>query len=282
MIANTTGAGDLTFGNGILVVDAVNGGTTVPGTFSLGRPVLAGPYEYSLYRGSVDATASENWYLRSSMPPGPPAPGPVMPDYRREASLYAALPAMGLIYSRTIIDSLHERIGEQRLIEPGPVTEERTVWCKNPDRNFRCTTRVQVAPGVARLDWPKASVGWARIIGQRGDHDGGAWGVYRNGPNFDYGIFALQAGLDLYRGHNADGRATMPASTRRSVGWKGTSPITTASVPARTRSTATRLGPTGAGSAHRAGISTASSREPGRNRSRTRRGWSLSSARASA
>ena len=210
LISNTTGAGDLTTGNGILVVETQNGGATVPGTFSLGRPVVAGPYEYSLYRGSVDASGPDNWYLRSNIQPEPPGPTPgptpsPIPDYRREVSLYAALPAMGLIYGRTIIDSLHERVGELRPLEAVPVTEERTIWCKNPEKNFRCTTVVRLPDSVVAANRSYASAGWARIIGTHGDHDGGPGGIFRNGPNFDYDIYALQAGLDLYRAVNADG-----------------------------------------------------------------------------
>ncbi len=212
LVANNTGPGDLTYGNGILVVEAQNGGTTVPGTFTLGRPVVAGPYEYSLYRGSFDASGPENWYLRSVLvptPPGPdPGPQPVpspIPDYRREVSLYAALPAMGLIYGRTLIDSLHERVGELRPLEAAPVTEERTIWCKNPEKNFRCTTVVRLPDSVVAANRSYASAGWARIIGTHGDHDGGPGGIFRNGPNFDYDLYGLQAGLDLYRGFNADG-----------------------------------------------------------------------------
>ncbi|WP_441477441.1 autotransporter family protein [Bosea sp. 2KB_26] len=216
-VANTTGPGDLTIGNGILVVDAINGGRTVPGAFSLSRPVVAGPYEYSLYRSSVDATGPENWYLRSELtptpptpvPPGPgptpPNPGTGIPDFRRETSLYAALPAMGLIYGRTLIDSLHERVGELRPLEPPPVSEERTIWCKNPEKNFRCTTTVQLPAGATAPGRSYASAGWARIIGQHGNQDGGPWGIYRNGPNYDYDIYAFQAGLDLYRSRSADG-----------------------------------------------------------------------------
>ena len=66
-ITNTTGAGDLTSGNGILVVDALSGGTTVPGAFSLAGPVVAGPYEYALFRSSVDASNPQAWYLRSNV-----------------------------------------------------------------------------------------------------------------------------------------------------------------------------------------------------------------------
>lgn len=211
-VTNTTGPGALTTGNGILVVDAINGGTTVPGAFALGRPVVAGPYEYSLYRSSVDASGPENWYLRSELTPPPPGPGPTpstpgtgIPDFRRETSLYAALPAMGLIYGRTLIDSLHERVGELRPLEPPPVSEERTIWCKNPEKNFRCTTTVQLPASASAPGRSYASAGWARIIGQHGNQDGGPWGIYRNGPNYDYDIYAFQAGLDLYRSVGTDG-----------------------------------------------------------------------------
>lgn len=55
-IANTGGGGAVTTGNGILLVDAINGGTTVPGRFALAGEVAAGPYEYGLYRSSVDGS----------------------------------------------------------------------------------------------------------------------------------------------------------------------------------------------------------------------------------
>ena len=81
-IANTDwAAAHLTRGNGILVVDTINGGTTVPGTFSLAGPVVAGPYEYTLFRSSVDPSNPQAWYLRSTIncesgahPPGVPGP----------------------------------------------------------------------------------------------------------------------------------------------------------------------------------------------------------------
>ena len=54
-VRNAGGGGGLTLGNGILVVDTPTGGSTQPGTFSLAGPVIAGPYEYSLFRSSIDA-----------------------------------------------------------------------------------------------------------------------------------------------------------------------------------------------------------------------------------
>ena len=52
-ITNTTGPGELTTGDGIRVVQAINGGTTAPAAFGLSGPVAAGPYEYLLFRGGV-------------------------------------------------------------------------------------------------------------------------------------------------------------------------------------------------------------------------------------
>ncbi|HEV7334830.1 MAG TPA: autotransporter outer membrane beta-barrel domain-containing protein [Bosea sp. (in: a-proteobacteria)] len=236
-VANAGGPGALTTGNGILVVNAINGATTTFGAFALAGPVVAGPYEYTLFRSSRDASSPQSWYLRSDLipipvPPGPgpgpgpgpdptptptptpdpgpgpspaPTPSPAIPNYRQETSLYAALPAMQLIYGRTLLDSLHERVGELRPQEPPALTEERSIWCADPARNNRCTTVVRLPDREIAASRSFASLGWARIIATHGNRDGGPWGVYRNGPNFDYDLYGLQAGLDLYRGINSDG-----------------------------------------------------------------------------
>ena len=194
LIANT-GPGDLTVANGILVVAAVNGGTTAPGTFSLAAPAVAGPYEYTLYRGSVDASGPQNWYLRSRLnctiaptlcpeppvppgpvPPDPVPPGPPIPHYRQEVSLYTAMPVLAATYGRGLIDTLHERMGgDAQLLAPG------------------------------RDNQPDGA--WGRLIGQWGSRDGDAIGIYgEDGPAFDYRYGALQFGLDLHRKDFADGK----------------------------------------------------------------------------
>ncbi|MBI1651217.1 autotransporter outer membrane beta-barrel domain-containing protein [Hyphomicrobium sulfonivorans] len=163
------GGGDLTQLNGILVVDAINGGTTVPGLFALAAPVVAGPYEYSLYRGSVDATNPDAWFLRSvldcALDPSAPICAPDTPDYRQETSLYAAVPAMTLLYGRLMLDTLHER------------------------RGTAVSAYAEGAPNAA----------WARVIGRHGDRDGGKGGIYGAGPKYDYDFWAFQGGIDLYR-----------------------------------------------------------------------------------
>jgi len=190
LIANAGGQGALTTGNGILVVDTVNDGTTSAGAFHLVAPVVAGPYEYSLYRSSVDASGAENWYLRSELtpvpptppdppnppiPPVPPIPDPT-PDYRPEVSLYAAIPSMGAIYGRQLIGSYHERVGEEEQLKG----------------------RTDIGAD------PKFNGYWVRGLGHSGHRNGDTNGIYDGAPEYDYRFGAIQAGLDFYR-HEADG-----------------------------------------------------------------------------
>jgi len=182
-VTNTTGAGALTTGNGILLVDTINGGTTVPGIFSLTGPVVAGPYEYDLFRSSVDASNPDAWYLRSTLncqlePNNPICPTPVPPvpppHFRVETSLYAAVPSMALLYGRNLLDTLHERMGEEE--------DQR----RRPDPD-------------------NAKVGWGRVIGVNGHQSGDAIGVLGSGPSYNYTFLGLQAGMDVYRHDRPDG-----------------------------------------------------------------------------
>ena len=172
-VHNVGGAGALTTADGILVVNAINGGTTVPGLFTLAGPVIAGPYEYSLYRGGESGADPDNWYLRSelncSLAPSSPVCGDDIPDWREEVPLYSAVPSMALLYGRLMLDTLHERRG-------APMSD----------------------PGAGA-----ANAAWGRIIGQRGDHDGARNGVYGSGAKYDYEFGAFQGGVDLYRSGSA-------------------------------------------------------------------------------
>ncbi|CDZ68136.1 Autotransporter [Neorhizobium galegae bv. orientalis] len=166
IIADTGGGGALTTGNGILVIDAINGGVTDPSAFSLYAPVIAGPYEYSLYRSSVDGTGPQNWYLRSEL-----ADDPDTPDYRPEVSLYAAIPSMAAIYGRHMIDTLHERVGEEEQLKG----------------------RIDIGEDE------KFNGYWLRAIGHWGHRDGDPRGIYDGAPAYDYRFGAIQGGLDFYR-----------------------------------------------------------------------------------
>lgn len=207
-IKNAGGPGALTQGNGIKVVDAVNGATTEAEAFRLLGRVKAGPYEYTLHRASLDDSNAQAWYLRSTqdappvdpvdpvdpadpvdpldpvipgeptdpqpVDPRAPDPLPQKPNYRAETSLYSALPAMALNYSRALVDTLHERVGEERQNVNAPLPDEST-----------------------QTYGP--SLGWGRLINQKGSDSLG------NGADYDYRIQAFQVGTDLYRHEDTDG-----------------------------------------------------------------------------
>ena len=125
-IQNAGGLGDRTTGNGIPVVSVVNGGSTATGTFDLASQVLAGPYEYTLQRGS--SGASNDWFLANN------APG-ILPDYRAETSLYSDLSGEALRYGEAVLGTLRERMGA--LGELG-ASNDRYVWGRvigQSDRN---------------------------------------------------------------------------------------------------------------------------------------------------
>jgi len=76
-ITNAGGPGAQTTADGILVVNAINGGTTAPGAFALAGVVRAGAFDYRLFRGGLDGISVPNdWFLRSTflVPPVTPVP----------------------------------------------------------------------------------------------------------------------------------------------------------------------------------------------------------------
>lgn len=123
-IDNVGGKGALTY-EGIRVIEAVNGGSVPAGTFVLAGRAVAGPYEYSLFRGGVANPDDGNWYLRSQRmpdpptppdppdppdPPTPPAPpSPPRPAYRPEVPAYIANEHAA---ASLFLHSLHDRMGE--------------------------------------------------------------------------------------------------------------------------------------------------------------------------
>lgn len=156
-VTNLGGLGALTTGNGIEVISALNGATTTAQTtrsaFLLaGTHVDAGAYEYRLH--AADATgAGENWYLRSTTAPvtpvtpvtpgTPPASGGgggtgaggvpvfVVPTYRAEVPLYAALPEQMRQSSLAMLGNLHQRMGDNLVTGANTVTPaqgHRQAW----------------------------------------------------------------------------------------------------------------------------------------------------------
>lgn len=124
---------------GILVIEAINGGSTGAGAFHMPEPISAGPYEYYLFRGGESADEADNWYLRNNLLPGSAPPsiqpttpaiyarggvpadagneihrGPPVPLYRPEVPLYAQIKSLAQQTSLQQISSFQQRRGEQR------------------------------------------------------------------------------------------------------------------------------------------------------------------------
>jgi outer membrane autotransporter protein len=78
---------------------------------------------------------------------------------------------MALLYGRTLLDTLHERGGDE---------------------------------GDLR-GHPRANGGWGRVIAQHGNHNGDPLGVLGSGPQFNHDVGAFQGGQDLLRRDGADG-----------------------------------------------------------------------------
>ncbi|WP_288426536.1 AIDA repeat-containing protein, partial [uncultured Pantoea sp.] len=116
-VLNHGGLGAQTAGSGIPVIQSINGATTDAGAFSMSNPLVAGAYEYSLYRN-----ADESWYLTTQKTSGGgtsgggtsgggtsgdgTSGGSAVPsgevNYRAAMWSYAAMPSLSMDYDRLV------------------------------------------------------------------------------------------------------------------------------------------------------------------------------------
>ncbi|HDL6886847.1 TPA: autotransporter adhesin YapE [Yersinia enterocolitica] len=169
-VINQGGLGALTTGAGINLI-TVDGDTHF-GQFTTSSAVVAGAYQYFLYK--ID---EHSWNLQSNLAPvGPTDPGtgigvdpaPVAPQppetaYRSEVPGYIAAPWLNAFYSFTTLGSLHERRGS--------------------------------AEGAAN-GFNQDS--WGRISGQHNKFDAGRF-------SYDSDIWFAQLGHDFYQAENSAG-----------------------------------------------------------------------------
>jgi autotransporter passenger strand-loop-strand repeat protein len=92
-VVNQGGLGAPTTGNGIVVIDAINGATTDAGAFELKSAVMAGAYNYNLSRND-----NQSWYLRSQEN-----------NYRDAMWDYAALTTQSMDYDRALAGTADTR-----------------------------------------------------------------------------------------------------------------------------------------------------------------------------
>ncbi|MGF6305186.1 MULTISPECIES: autotransporter family protein [Paraburkholderia] len=186
-ITNAGGSGGLTTGNGILVVQATNGGTTAPDAFTLAGEARGGADDYRLYRGGLNGSNPEDWFLRSTFivppPPGepeeepeigpgtepPPEPLPpgVYPIIGPELATYGVVQPVARQMGVEMLGTLHERIGDSLTTENG---------------------------GAGGSGWARSA--WGRVFGGQIDNRYGAFAD----PRASGGVGGLQTGLDVWRG----------------------------------------------------------------------------------
>ncbi|MNP07718.1 Antigen 43 precursor [compost metagenome] len=103
-----------------------------------------------------------------------------MPNFRPETSLYGAIPALALVYTRNVIDTLHERVAEERRMPTDPLPKEHE-------------------------ETYGPSLGWGRLIYRDGERESSHDGPFGDSPGYNYDLHAFQVGVDLYRGEDTDG-----------------------------------------------------------------------------
>jgi outer membrane autotransporter protein len=210
LVRNTGGPGAETVSNGILVVQAISGGTTTPTAFSLaGGRVTAGAFDYFLFRGGVTPGTQDSWFLRNAIvappvtppgttPPGTTPPGTTPPGTTPPELIPTPTPAPGTPPL------------------PTPVPGAPPIPLYDPEVALK-----SVVPSVARtlglvtlgtfnerqgdqllLRGDDLRVGgWGRVFGQQ-TREHFAQGAR---PDFDGTFAGFQAGADLLRWESSNG-----------------------------------------------------------------------------
>ncbi len=170
-IRNAGGAGALTVGNGILVVQVLDLSRSAPDAFALATGVEArgGAFDYDLFHGGVGGSNPSDWFLRSSfivgpIPPEPPIMPPILPPepppqtlppgvypiIGPEIATYGVVQPIARQLGMTTLGTLDDRIGDTSLVA------NTATPCRS-DGDMR-NTIVTKAPVKALPDCP--SVGW--------------------------------------------------------------------------------------------------------------------------
>lgn len=169
LVNSTGGPGALTVDDGIRLVQVTGGGATTADAFTLGQRVVAGAYEYQLFRGG-DSDPGD-WFLRSHIKSEDPN-GPGIPIYRPETPLYAPVPAIARQMALSTLGTLHERVGDQENLRGS--AEQRTYM----------------------------NGAWGRLFGARLDNRWGGTAEARAEGD----LVGFQTGLDLFRRTTDSGR----------------------------------------------------------------------------
>ncbi|MEN3931720.1 autotransporter outer membrane beta-barrel domain-containing protein [Microvirga sp. W0021] len=213
-ITNVGGSGDMTTGDGIMVIQTTSSDQSA---FTLSGRVAAGAYEYNLYQGGNTATGGnptdQNWYLRSTLQIGSPDTGTdgnnnssnnintgsriQVPNYRPEVPLLASVMPIASEYGYAMLGSLHERTGGTQQVSLPAIYEDVVVSGKGKKTHIART----LVKEADQKQW--AAAGWARVIGDRGFRERNNF--EQHGPDYNYTFAGIQAGLDVFTREDAEG-----------------------------------------------------------------------------
>jgi outer membrane autotransporter protein len=206
-ISNVGGPGAETTGNGILVVNAINGAMTA-GAFTLDNPELrAGSFDYRLFQGGINGTDPNDWFLRSSFivgptPPEPPeapiGPSPppgdlppgVYPIIGPELATYGVVQPIARQIGLTTLSTLHERIGDTLALDPC----QATAVADTGSAIYRKAPALPTGCAPTGSGWVPSV--WARGFGQQVSNHYQAFAD----PRAAGSIAGIQSRFDLWRG----------------------------------------------------------------------------------
>ncbi len=197
-ITNAGGPGAATTGNGILVVQAINGGTTTLDAFTLAGEVRGGALDYRLYRGSPanmpDPSVANDWFLRSTFtngpgpeepigptPPPEPLPPGVHPIIGPELATYGVVQPIARQMGLTTLGTFHERVDDAA----------SDAACLNTTSDSAAITK---APPVPYGNCRPAV--WGRLFGQQINSHYEAFAD----PRASGQVAGIQSGADIWRG----------------------------------------------------------------------------------
>ncbi|MBO4221951.1 autotransporter outer membrane beta-barrel domain-containing protein [Bradyrhizobium neotropicale] len=200
-ISNAGGPGIETVANGILVVQTINGGTTVPGAFALAGEVRDGALDFGLFRGGLDGSSPNDWFLRSTfvvgpippeliippapiLPPDPPPqtlPPGFWPIIGPELATYGVVQPIARQMGLTTLGTFHERVGDA----------SAEAACLSTAPYDGAITKARPVPYG---DCHQAV--WGRLFGQQIDNHYQAFADPRTSGQ----VAGIQTGIDVWRG----------------------------------------------------------------------------------
>ncbi|GGA15258.1 autotransporter outer membrane beta-barrel domain-containing protein [Dyella caseinilytica] len=210
IVHNTSTTQGNTSSDGILVIAAVNGGTTDTGAFALGNYTRDGALNYRLFRGDLAGTNPDNWYLRNQfvVPPDPGTitqpgdPGtPIQPVDPVDPG-GDALPALPIDPQKPLLPGSYPIIGPE-LATYGvvqPIARELGMLTLGT-MHQRAGDDASTLPTSAGID-AQPSV-WTRAFASNIDNTYRAFAAPRARGN----LTGFQVGADLWRGDSFNGHS---------------------------------------------------------------------------